>query len=187
MRNIVYNRKVIFIYFYVHWCFACVYVCVRVSEPLELELHTAVSCPVELNQDPLEEQPVFLTTEPSLQLLRARSCEHTEPWRPEDNIGSFGAAVRGGCEPPGVGSGKQTWIFHKATRWLCFIGITFSTRTATSSISSTPSQASQSLISTSATSSTTPCYVLCFNSSSCDSWAGPSLPFLLLFASRCHR
>lgn len=31
------------IYFYVHWCFACLYVCIRVSEALELELQTGVS------------------------------------------------------------------------------------------------------------------------------------------------
>ena len=30
--------------FYVHWCFACMYVCVRVWDPLELELLTVVSC-----------------------------------------------------------------------------------------------------------------------------------------------
>jgi hypothetical protein len=29
--------------FYVHWCFACVYVCVRVSGPLELELQTVAN------------------------------------------------------------------------------------------------------------------------------------------------
>jgi hypothetical protein len=32
--------------FYVHWYFACLYVCVRVSGPLELKLQTAVSCHV---------------------------------------------------------------------------------------------------------------------------------------------
>jgi hypothetical protein len=26
--------------FYIHWCFGCIYVCVRVSDPLELELQT---------------------------------------------------------------------------------------------------------------------------------------------------
>ena len=31
------------IYCYVHWCFACMYVCVRVSDSLELELQTVVS------------------------------------------------------------------------------------------------------------------------------------------------
>ena len=31
------------IYFYVHWYFACMYVCVRLLEPLELELQTFVS------------------------------------------------------------------------------------------------------------------------------------------------
>lgn len=34
----------------------------------------------------------------------------------------------------------------QATPWLCFFGVTFSSRTATSSISSTPLQASQLLI-----------------------------------------
>jgi hypothetical protein len=35
-----------FIYLCVHWCFACMYVFGRVSDPLELELQTAVSCHV---------------------------------------------------------------------------------------------------------------------------------------------
>ena len=57
--------------FYVHWCFACVYVCVRVSGPLEQELHTD-SCELpcgygEMILGPLEEQPVLLIAEPSLQ------------------------------------------------------------------------------------------------------------------------
>ena len=60
-----------FIYlFYVHWCFACIYVYGRVSGPLELELQTVVSCHCgswELNLSPLEEQPVLLVTEKSLQ------------------------------------------------------------------------------------------------------------------------
>jgi hypothetical protein len=51
-------------YFYVQRCFACVYVCARVSDSLELEL---CGC-WELNWGPLEEQPVPLTFEPSLQL-----------------------------------------------------------------------------------------------------------------------
>ena len=29
--------------FYVHWCFACLHVCVRVSDALEVELQTTVS------------------------------------------------------------------------------------------------------------------------------------------------
>jgi hypothetical protein len=59
----------LFIYFYVYWCFAHMYVCVRVSYPLELELQTVVSCYVcwILNPGPLEEQPVLLTAELSLQ------------------------------------------------------------------------------------------------------------------------
>ena len=32
--------------FYVHWCFACMCVSVRVSDPLELELKTVLSCHV---------------------------------------------------------------------------------------------------------------------------------------------
>ena len=32
--------------FYVHWHFVCMYVCVRVLDPLELELKTVVSCHV---------------------------------------------------------------------------------------------------------------------------------------------
>lgn len=31
---------------YVHWCFACVYICIEVSENLELELQISVSCNV---------------------------------------------------------------------------------------------------------------------------------------------
>jgi hypothetical protein len=34
-----------FVYlFNVHWCFDCMYVCVRVSDPLEQELQPVVSC-----------------------------------------------------------------------------------------------------------------------------------------------
>jgi hypothetical protein len=47
------------------------YVYVRVSDPLELELHTVVNCRVGagnwVNPGSLEEQPVLLTTEPPLQ------------------------------------------------------------------------------------------------------------------------
>ena len=32
--------------FYVYWCFAYMHVCVRVLNPLELELQTVVSCHV---------------------------------------------------------------------------------------------------------------------------------------------
>ena len=47
------------------------YVCVRASDPLEWELQTVVSCHVcgELNPVLLEEQPVLLNAEPSLQFL----------------------------------------------------------------------------------------------------------------------
>ena len=30
--------------FYMLWCFACMYVCARLSDPLELEIQTVVSC-----------------------------------------------------------------------------------------------------------------------------------------------
>jgi hypothetical protein len=33
-----------FIFIYVRWCFACRYICVKVSGPLELELQTVLSC-----------------------------------------------------------------------------------------------------------------------------------------------
>jgi hypothetical protein len=46
--------------FYVHWCFASVYIYVSMSAALEMELQTVVSCHL-----PLEEQPVLLITEPS--------------------------------------------------------------------------------------------------------------------------
>ena len=41
--------KIIFflLLFYVHWCLACMYVCVRVLDPLVLELQTVVSCHVD--------------------------------------------------------------------------------------------------------------------------------------------
>ena len=42
-----------------HWWFACMYVCMRVLDPLELELQTVVICLGcwELNLASLEEQP----------------------------------------------------------------------------------------------------------------------------------
>jgi hypothetical protein len=60
--------------FYVYWCFSYIYVCVqclqRAMDPLELELiggcDQICGC-WELNLDPLEEQPVLLTTEPPLE------------------------------------------------------------------------------------------------------------------------
>lgn len=33
-------------YFYDHWCFTCMHICVRASDPLQRELQTAVSCHV---------------------------------------------------------------------------------------------------------------------------------------------
>jgi hypothetical protein len=52
--------------FYVHWCFACVYVYVRVTGCYKLPCECW-----ELNPGPVEEQSVFLTAEPSLQPLHA--------------------------------------------------------------------------------------------------------------------
>lgn len=88
-------RHVSFSFPHVHWCFACIYISVRVLDPLELELWTIVSCHVETGIEPqvfwknlglLEEQPVFLTPEPSLQaqgvflggnksLFKIQSCQ----------------------------------------------------------------------------------------------------------------
>ena len=53
--------------FNMHWCFAYMCVCVRVSD-LEVTDSCELSCGFwDLNLGPLEEQPVLLTTEPSLQ------------------------------------------------------------------------------------------------------------------------
>lgn len=46
-------------------CFVCMYVCVRVSNPQQLELLMIVRV-LELNLSPLELQPVLLTTKLSL-------------------------------------------------------------------------------------------------------------------------
>lgn len=54
----------IYFLFYVH-CFVCMYVCVRVSNPQQLELLMIVRV-LELNLSPLELQPVLLTTTLSL-------------------------------------------------------------------------------------------------------------------------
>jgi hypothetical protein len=35
-------------YFYMHWCFSCMYACVRVLDLLEMELKTVVSCHVSI-------------------------------------------------------------------------------------------------------------------------------------------
>jgi hypothetical protein len=48
--------------FYVPWCFACMYFCVKVLDILELESLTVFSCDVDLP----EEQPMLITIEPSL-------------------------------------------------------------------------------------------------------------------------
>jgi hypothetical protein len=60
---------------FIYFNFMCTGVfCVKMPDPLELELQTVVSCCCwELNPGPLEEQPMFLTTEPSLQLTHWRS------------------------------------------------------------------------------------------------------------------
>lgn len=52
--------------FYVHWYFTDMYVCVRLSDPLEVELRAAMWV-LENEPGPLDEQPGFSTTEPSLQ------------------------------------------------------------------------------------------------------------------------
>lgn len=52
---------------YVHWSFVCIYVFVSVGS-LELEFQTGVSCKGGIaNPQPLEDQPVLLATESSLQ------------------------------------------------------------------------------------------------------------------------
>lgn len=54
------------------WINVCLYVCRRVSDPLELELHTVVICHVDasnLTRCHLEEQLLLLTTEPSLHTI----------------------------------------------------------------------------------------------------------------------
>jgi hypothetical protein len=45
--------------FRMDWRFVCMHICMRVSEPLELELQIAMGCYV--GAGPLEEQPVLLT------------------------------------------------------------------------------------------------------------------------------
>ena len=78
------NLRVFFLFlsftyflFYVHQCFACMYVCEGIRAP-----GTGVtdSCELpyggwELNRGPLEKQPVLLTAEPSLQLQRQSFLE----------------------------------------------------------------------------------------------------------------
>jgi hypothetical protein len=45
---------IIYLFFiYLHWCFACMYVCVRESNHLELEFQTVVSCYVGAGIEPL--------------------------------------------------------------------------------------------------------------------------------------
>lgn len=48
LKNYIFSNhflKDLFIYFYfiIHWCFTCMYVCVRVSDPLKLKLQTVMS------------------------------------------------------------------------------------------------------------------------------------------------
>ena len=62
--------------FCIFWCFASMYVCVKMLDPLELELQAVVNCHVGAgytNRGPLEEQPAFLTTEPSLQPIQTNT------------------------------------------------------------------------------------------------------------------
>lgn len=54
----------------VQQCFACIYVCMRVPDTLNLELQRVVKLPCgfwKLHTGPLEEQPDLLTVEPSVQ------------------------------------------------------------------------------------------------------------------------
>ena len=55
----VYFLNLYYFFIYVHLCFAFTYICMRVSDTLELELQTLVSCRVGAGL--LEEQSVFLT------------------------------------------------------------------------------------------------------------------------------
>jgi hypothetical protein len=43
----IFLKKIKKIFFYVHWCFDCITVSARVSDPLELEIQTVVSCHVD--------------------------------------------------------------------------------------------------------------------------------------------
>ena len=64
------KKFLIYFYFMCFWCFALMYFCVRVLDFLDLELtnRCELLCGCwELNWNPLEEQPVLLTAEPSLQ------------------------------------------------------------------------------------------------------------------------
>lgn len=40
----VHSKSIFYLFTYVHCCFACMHVCERVLDPLELELQTSVSC-----------------------------------------------------------------------------------------------------------------------------------------------
>ena len=62
----------ILFYFYVHWCFACLHVCMKLSDALKNGVADSCELPCGyrvLNQGPMEEQPVLLTSVPSLQPL----------------------------------------------------------------------------------------------------------------------
>jgi hypothetical protein len=75
--------------FYVHWCFACIYVCEGVGYP---EACIIASCELpcgcwESNPGPLEEQPVILLiSESSLQpsidykILKSQDLAYFLPW-----------------------------------------------------------------------------------------------------------
>ena len=76
---------------FMHMCFACIHVCVRLCawclwrpeeralDPIGLELQAVVNITCtcgcwQSNLDPLEEQPVLLTAEPALQPMLGFSC-----------------------------------------------------------------------------------------------------------------
>ena len=85
-------------------CFAYLYVCVRVSDPLELQSYE-LSCGCwELNPDPLKEQPVLLTMQTSAACVpvHAHMCAVAMD---TTDIRSSEVGVTGSCEPPGLGTG----------------------------------------------------------------------------------
>jgi hypothetical protein len=61
--------------FCMHWYFTCMCVCVRASDPLDLHSYELPCGCWELNPgEPLEEQLVLLTTEPSFQPFIYLGC-----------------------------------------------------------------------------------------------------------------
>lgn len=68
----IFKAYLIFKNFYVHQCFAFMYVCLRVSYPPGTGVTNSCALPCEyweLNSGLLEERPVLITTEPSLMSL----------------------------------------------------------------------------------------------------------------------